>query len=57
MTKIKRGRKSVWPKNSRKVLNLGLIPKEIHKEIRAFAKLKQAEILLTIKIENDANNG
>lgn len=57
MTKIKRGRKSVWPKNSRKVLNLGLLPKSIHKDIRAFAKQKQAEVLLTLKTENDANNG
>lgn len=51
MTKIKRGRKSIWPKNSRKVLNLGLIPKEIHKEIRAYAKQKQAEVLANIKTD------
>jgi hypothetical protein len=56
MTKIKKGRKSVWPKGSRKALNLGLIPKQIHKEVKAFAKQKQAEVLLTIQTDDHAEN-
>ena len=54
MTKIKKGRKAVWPKGTRKPLNLGLVPSKVHKDIKAYAKQKSAEVLLTLKTEDNA---
>lgn len=56
MTKIKKGRKAVWPKGTRKPLNLGLVPSKVHKDIKAYAKQRSAEVLLTIQTDSDGKD-
>jgi hypothetical protein len=56
MTKIKKGRKAVWPKGTRKPLNLGLVPSSVHKDIKAYAKSKAAWVLSNLQNDTDATN-